>query len=258
MNKLIESAQAAVADIPDGSVIAVGGFGICGTPHDLIAAVLSAGVRDLHLVANNCGLDAAGLGLLLAADRVRKVTCSYVGSNQTFARKILQGEVELELLPQGTLAERLRAAGAGLAAFYTPTGAGTQVSKGGLPELYNASGEIVRTSAAKETRLFEGVEYVLETALKCDFALVRAHRADPAGNLVFRLSARNFNPVCSMAAAATIVEAETVVPLGDLDPDHVHVPGIFVQHVVRAHDEVPPIERVTVRPKEAHSLAAQP
>jgi len=246
-NKIAATAAAAVADIPDGSRIAVGGFGICGTPFELIRALLAAGTSQLHIVANNCGLENLGLGQLLQADRIRKVTCSYVGSNPDFARRILRGEIEIDPTPQGTLAERLRAAGSGLPAFYTPTGAGTNVATGGIPTLYRPDGSIAQVSSSKETRTFGGVECVLETALHCDYALVRAHRGDSAGNLVFRRTAQNFNPVCAMAATVAIAEVEHLVDVGTLDPDGIHLPGIFVDRIVQVVDHSKPIERVTVR-----------
>ncbi|MBB4788236.1 CoA transferase subunit A [Streptomyces rapamycinicus] len=243
MSRGVIGAAAAVADIPDGATVAVGGFGICGTPFELIEALLDHGARDLHIIANNCGIDGEGLGRLLAARRLRRVTCSYIGQNKEFARQVLAGEVEIDLTPQGTLAERLRAGGAGIEAFYTPTGAGTQVSEGGLPLRYAPDGTVAEAGAPKETREFNGRPCVLERALRADFALVRAHTADIAGNLRYRLTARNFNPMAALAGAVTIAEAERIVDA--LDPDQVHTPAIFVQRLTLARRQDKPIEKVT-------------
>ncbi|GAA2399271.1 CoA transferase subunit A [Actinomadura vinacea] len=241
----LTTGDAAIADIPDGATIAVGGFGICGTPFELIDALLDQGARDLHVIANNCGIDGQALGLLLAAGRLRKVTCSFIGQNKEFARQVLAGEIEIDLTPQGTLAERLRAGGAGIAAFYTPTGAGTQVSEGGLPLRYAPDGSVAEVSEPKETRDFDGRPHVLERALRADFALVRAHQADRAGNLRYRLTARNFNPLAAMAGAVTIAETENLVD--GLDPDQVHTPGIFVQRLTTAQRPDKPVEKITTR-----------
>jgi 3-oxoacid CoA-transferase subunit A len=236
MDKVVPSAAEAVADIPDGASLAVGGFGLCGIPSVLIAALLDAGTTDLEAVSNNCGVDDWGLGLLLRAKRIRRMVSSYVGENKEFERQYLQGELEVELTPQGTLAERLRAGGAGIAAFFTATGVGTQVADGGLPWRYAADGSVAIASPAKETREFnlsgQPRGYVLEAALAPDFGLVRALRGDRHGNLVFHESARNFNPLCAMAGRITIAEVEELVEPGDLDPDGVHLPGIYVQRVV--------------------------
>ncbi len=237
------TAADAVADIPDGARVAVGGFGICGTPFELIEALLDHGARDLHVIANNCGIDGEGLGRLLAARRIRRITCSYIGQNKEFARQVLAGEVEIDLTPQGTLAERLRAGGAGIEAFYTPTGAGTQVSEGGLPLRYAADGSVAQTSEPKETQEFGGRRCVLERALRADFALVRAHAADTRGNLRYRLTARNFNPVVALAGAVTIAEAEQVVDA--IGPDEVHTPAIFVQRLTLARRQDKPLEKTT-------------
>jgi 3-oxoacid CoA-transferase subunit A len=236
MDKVVPSAAEAVADIPDGASLAVGGFGLCGIPSVLIAALLDAGTTDLEAVSNNCGVDDWGLGLLLRAKRIRRMVSSYVGENKEFERQYLHGELEVELTPQGTLAERLRAGGAGIAAFFTATGVGTQVADGGLPWRYAADGSVAIASPAKETREFnlsgQPRGYVLEAALAPDFGLVRALRGDRHGNLVFHESARNFNPLCAMAGRITIAEVEELVEPGDLDPDGVHLPGIYVQRVV--------------------------
>jgi len=233
VDKTVASAAAAVADIPDGARLAVGGFGLCGIPSALIAALLDAGTTDLDVVSNNCGVDGWGLGLLLAQRRIRRMTSSYVGENKEFERQFLSGELEVELTPQGTLAERLRAGGSGIPGFYTPAGVGTQVADGGLPWRYDGSGGVAVASPAKETREFDGRDYVLERGITADFALVRATVADTMGNAVFHESTRNFNPLAAMAGRTTIVEAELVVSPGQIDPADVHLPGIFVQRVLR-------------------------
>ena len=255
MDKVVRSAADAVADIGDGASLAVGGFGLCGIPSVLIEAVLEHGASDLEVVSNNCGVDGWGLGRLLAAKRIRRMVSSYVGENKEFARQYLEGELELELTPQGTLAERLRAGGSGIPAFYTATGVGTQVADGGLPWRYDANGQVVVASPVKETRTFRTAEgekpFVLEHAIVCDFGLVRAWRGDRHGNLVYRDSARNFNPLAAMAGRVTIAEVEELVQPGDLDPNHVHTPGVFVHRVVpltREQAADKRIEKVTVRP----------
>lgn len=236
MDKVFDSASAAVADIPDGARLTVGGFGLCGIPSVLIEALLEAGSRDLEVVSNNAGVDDWGLGRLLGAGRLRRVVASYVGENKEFARQYLEGELEVELTPQGTLAERMRAGGSGIAAFYTRTGIGTQVADGGLPWKYDATGGVSVTSPAKPTRMFatdDGMqEFVLEEAILSDFGLVRAWRGDRHGNLVFSKSARNFNPLAAMAGRITIAEVEQLVEPGDLDPDQIHLPGAYVHRVV--------------------------
>jgi 3-oxoacid CoA-transferase subunit A len=259
MDKRVGSAAEAVADIPSGASVAVGGFGLNGVPIELIRAMLARDVRELEVVSNNCGVDGWGLGLLLAEGRIRRVIGSYVGENKEFARQYLGGEVEVELNPQGTLAERLRAAGTGIPGFYTPAGVGTMIADGGLPWRYDAEGNVIATSPAKEVREFEVTladgrkvrkPHVLETALDIDVALVRAAKGDRHGNLVFHETARNFNPLCAMAGRLTIAEVEELVEPGDLDPDTVHLPGIYVQRVVAlTPDQVADkrIERRTVR-----------
>ncbi|HEY3438389.1 MAG TPA: CoA transferase subunit A [Actinotalea sp.] len=236
MDKVVRSAVEAVADIPDGATLAVGGFGLCGIPSVLIRALLDRGARDLEVVSNNCGVDDWGLGLLLQEHRVRRVIASYVGENKEFARQFLAGELEVELTPQGTLAERLRAGGSGIAAFYTATGVGTQVADGGLPWRYDPDGGVAVASPAKPVERFtvRGTErdFVREEAITADFALVRAAVGDRAGNLVFHASARNFNPLCAAAGQVAIAEVERLVPVGELDPDAIHLPGIFVDRVV--------------------------
>ncbi|MFE6775057.1 CoA transferase subunit A [Streptomyces sp. NPDC057702] len=247
MDKVRATAADAVADLTDNASLAVGGFGLSGVPNVLIDAVHARGVRGLSVVSNNCGVDGGGLGVLLAAGRIARVTGSYIGDNREFARQYLSGELEVELVPQGTLAERLRAGGCGIPAFYTPAGVGTQVADGGLPWRYAppadadaadpGAREVAVVSPAKEVRAFDGGAYVLERGITTDFALVRAARGDRHGNLVFHRAARNFNPLAAMAGRITIAEVEELVEPGTLDPDAVHVPGVFVQRVVELTPE---------------------
>ncbi len=264
MDKVVRSPQEAVADIGDGASLAVGGFGLCGIPSVLIAAVHEQGASDLEVFSNNCGVDGWGLGVLLGAGRIRRVVASYVGENKEFARQYLAGELEVELTPQGTLAERLRAGGSGIPAFYTATGVGTQVAEGGLPWRYDSEGDVVLASPPKPTATFavrgEEHEYVLEQAIHADFALVRAWKGDRHGNLVFRDSARNFNPLCAMAGGVTVAEVEHLVEPGELDPDQVHLPGVFVQRVVALTPEQAAekrIEKRTVRPRPQADLTEE-
>ena len=231
MDKVVGATEA-VAGIADGASIAVGGFGLSGIPWILVEALLEQGAGGLTVVSNNCGVDGAGLGLLLAAHRIDRVIASYVGENKEFARQYLAGELQVELTPQGTLAERLRAGGAGIGAFYTPTGVGTQVADGGLPWRYHPDGTVALASPPKEVRTFLGREMVLEEGIVTDVALVRAAVADRHGNAVFHAAARNFNPLAAMAGRFTVLEAERVVEAGEIHPDDVHLPGIFVQQVV--------------------------
>ncbi|MFE5592457.1 CoA transferase subunit A [Streptomyces sp. NPDC056549] len=250
MDKVVASAAEAVADIEDGASLAVGGFGLSGVPDVLIRALHAHGPGDLSVVSNNCGVDGGGLGILLAAGRIGRVTGSYIGDNKEFARRYLGGALELELTPQGTLAERLRAGGCGIPAFFTPAGVGTQAADGGLPWRYAEDGTVAVASPPKETRVYDGRPYVLEHGITTDFALVRAARGDRHGNLVFARAARNFNPLAAMAGRITIAEVEELVEPGDLDPDQVHLPGVFVQRVLpltpaQAADKG--IERRTVR-----------
>ncbi|HET7349455.1 MAG TPA: CoA transferase subunit A [Marmoricola sp.] len=252
MDKVVASAAEAVADIPDGATLAVGGFGLCGIPSVLIDALLQAGTTDLEAVSNNCGVDDWGLGRLLAEKRIRRMVASYVGENKEFARQYLHGELEVELTPQGTLAERLRAGGSGIPAFFTATGGGTQVAEGGLPWRYDSEGNVVVASPPKETRDFGGREYVLEEAIVADFGLVRAWKGDRHGNLVYRDSARNFNPLAAMSGRVTIAEVEHLVEPGELDAGEVHTPGVYVQRVVALTPEQAAdkrIEKRTVRPR---------
>jgi len=248
MNKVFATCAEAVADIPSGASLAVGGFGLNGIPHNLIRALLEQGATDLVTVSNNCGVDGWGLGVLLDNKRIRRTTGSYVGENKEFERQYLSGELEVELVPQGTLAERLRAGGCGIPAFYTPAGVGTLVADGGLPWRHTADGGVAVASPKKETRLFNGLEYVLEEGIVCDFALIRASIGDTQGNMIFHKATRNFNPLCAMAGKITIAEVETLVEPGEIDPEDVHLPGIFVQRIVQVGDKGKRIERVTTRP----------
>jgi 3-oxoacid CoA-transferase subunit A len=251
IDKVVSSPAEAVADIAAGASLAVGGFGLCGVPQALIQALYDAGTDNLSVVSNNCGVDEWGLGILLYAKRIARMTSSYVGENKEFARQYLAGELEVELTPQGTLAERLRAGGSGIPAFFTATGVGTQIAEGGLPWRYAADGSVALSSPPKETRMFGDRNFVLEDAITTDFGLVHALVGDRHGNLVFHESARNFNPLCAMAGRITIAEVEQVVGPGDLDPDRVHLPGVFVQRVVHVPDGEKRIERRTVRAKGA-------
>jgi 3-oxoacid CoA-transferase subunit A len=250
MDKVLKNAADAVADIKDGVSIAVGGFGLVGIPSVLIQALLKQGAENLTVVSNNCGVDGVGLGLLLEARRIKRVIASYVGENHEFARQFLAGELEVELTPQGTLAEKLRAGGAGIPAFYTPAGVGTLVSDGGLPYRYASDGSVTLASKLKEVRTFNGSEYVLEESITTDFALIHAHTVDRHGNCVFNLSARNFNPIAAMAGRITIVEAEHVVEAGEINPADIHLPGVYVQRVIAltpAEVADKRIEKLTVR-----------
>ena len=250
MGKVFSSAAEAVADIPDGATLAVGGFGLCGNPMEQIRALYDAGTSDLRIVSNNCGVDDWGLGLLLFAKRISRMTSSYVGENREFARQYLSGELELELTPQGTLAERLRAGGCAIPAFFTPAGVGTLVAEGGLPWRYASDGSVLVASPPKETRVYDGREYILEEGIACDYGLVHALRGDRYGNLVFNKSARNFNPLCAMSGRITIAEVEELVEPGGIDPDDVHLPGVFVQRIVEVGAGEKRIERVTTRSRE--------
>ncbi len=231
MNKVFDSALAAVADIPDGATIMSGGFGLCGNPENLITSLRERGTRDLTIISNNCGTDWKGLGILLQNKQVKKMISSYVGENKEFERQFLSGELEVELNPQGTLAERIRAGGAGLGGFFTPTGYGTLIAEG------------------KETREIDGTWYVFETPLRADYTIVRAWKADTHGNLVFRKTARNFSPMMATAGRITIAEVEHLVQPGELDPDAIHTPGIYVQRIVQGVNYEKPIEQRTTRPR---------
>ena len=228
MSKVFDSLQDAISDIQDGSTLVVGGFGLCGIPENLILALRDQGSKDLTVVSNNCGVDGWGLGLLLENKQIRKMVASYVGENKTFEAQFLSGEIEVELVPQGTLAERIRAGGAGIPAFYTATGVGTPIEEG------------------KELKEFDGRTYLMERGIVGDYALVKAWKADPYGNLIYRKTSRNFNPLAAMAGKITIAEVEEIVGVGDLEPDYIHTPGIYVQHVLEGATYEKRIERRTV------------
>uniref|UniRef100_A0A914YKX1 3-oxoacid CoA-transferase n=1 Tax=Panagrolaimus superbus TaxID=310955 RepID=A0A914YKX1_9BILA len=243
--KIFESAEAAVKDIPDGSKLLVGGFGICGIPENLIAALAKSGVKDLTCVSNNAGIDNFGLGMLLRTRQIKKMIASYVGENAEFARQYLAGELELEFTPQGTLAERIRAGGAGVPAFYTPTGYGTLIQEGGAPIKYSAEkkAQIEIASSPKETRKFNGINYVLEEAITGDYSLIKAWRADKLGNIQFRLTAGNFNNAMCKASKCTIVEVEEIVDVGTIAPNDVHIPSIYCQRLLKGESYKKPLER---------------
>ncbi len=252
MDKVVASAADAVTGIESGMRLAVGGFGLCGIPAVLIDALLDSGADDLEVVSNNCGVDEWGLGRLLEKRRLRRMISSYVGENKEFARQYLHGELEVELTPQGTLAERMRAGGSGIPAFFTATGVGSQVADGGLPWKYDNQGNVIVASPPKEVRRFGDKDYVLEEAIVADFALVRAWKGDRHGNLVYRDSARNFNPLAAMCGRITLAEVEHLVEPGELDPNQIHTPGVFVQRVVALTPEQAAdkrIEKRTVRPR---------
>lgn len=231
--KVWNSFEEAIVDIKDGDTLAVGGFGLCGIPEKSIAALVQQGTKDLTVISNNCGVDDWGLGLLLANKQIKKMVASYVGENKIFEQQFLSGELEVELTPQGTLAERLRAGGAGIPVFYTATGVGTPIAEG------------------KEVKVFDGKEYILEEGIVADFALVKAWKADKLGNLVYRKTSRNFNPLAAMSGKITIAEVEEIVEVGELDPDHIHTPGVFVQRVLVGENYEKRIERLTVKKGEA-------
>ena len=229
MGKVFDSIQDAIRDIHDGATLVVGGFGLCGIPENLIVALRDQGSKELTVVSNNCGVDGWGLGLLLENKQIKKMVASYVGENKTFEAQYLSGEIEVDLVPQGTLAERIRSGGAGIPAFYTATGVGTPIAEG------------------KEVREFEGRKYIMEKGIVGDFALVKAWKADPFGNLVFRKTSRNFNPLAATAGKTTIVEVEELVGVGELDPDEIHTPGIYVQRIVKGARYEKRIERLMVQ-----------
>ena len=229
MNKVVRDVREAVADVPDGATIMMGGFGLCGIPENLVAAIRDKGVSNLTIISNNAGVDGFGLGLLLENRQIRKMISTYVGENQLFEKLVLSGELEVELVPQGTFAERIRAGGAGVAGFFTPTGYGTLIAEG------------------KETREFDGRMYVLERGLTADFAFVKAWKGDRWGNLVYRKTARNFNPVMATAGRVTIAEVEHLVDVGALEPDSIHTPAIYVQRIFQGKDYSKRIEKRTVR-----------
>lgn len=231
MNKVYQTAEEAIFDIEDGITLMSGGFGLCGNPENLIRALADRGTKELTVISNNCGTDEYGLGILLQSRQIIKMISSYVGENNNFEQQFLNGELEVELTPQGTLAERIRAGGAGIPAFYTPTGYGTLVAEG------------------KETRQFDGQNYVMERALTADFAFVKAWKGDTHGNLIFRATARNFNPMMAAAAKITIAEVEELVEPGELDPDQIHTPGVYVQRIIKGDHYEKWIEQRTTRPR---------
>lgn len=233
MNKVVHNAADALHDVQDGMTLMLGGFGLCGIPENCINALVKKGVKNLTCISNNAGVDDFGIGLMLQRRQVKKMISSYVGENEEFERQMLSGELEVELIPQGTLAERCRAAGAGIPAFFTPAGVGTEVAEG------------------KETRVFNGKTYLLEQAFDADYALVKAWKGDRHGNLIFRKTSRNFNPMMAMAGKITIAEVEELVDAGELDPDQIHVPGIFVQRIFQGSDYEKRIEQRTVRKRQA-------
>jgi 3-oxoacid CoA-transferase subunit A len=233
MNKVCASAAEAIRDIPDGATLMVGGFGLCGIPENLIHALRDKGVKNLTVISNNAGVDDFGLGLLLQTRQIKKMIASYVGENKTFEKQFLDGSLQVDLTPQGTLAERIRAGGAGIGGFYTPTAVGTVMAEG------------------KEVRTFDGRQYVLERPLKADFALVKAWKGDRLGNLVYHLTAQNFNPIMAMAAKVTIAEVEELVDVGELDPNFIHTPNIFVQRIIQGENYEKRIEQRTVRKRGA-------
>lgn len=229
MNKVVENAQQAIAGIQDGMTLMLGGFGLCGIPENCIAALVKAQIKNLTCISNNAGVDDFGIGLMLQQRQVKKMLSSYVGENAEFERQLLTGELEVDLIPQGTLAERIRAGGAGIPGFYTATGYGTEIAEG------------------KEVKLFDGRPYILETALHADFALVKAWKGDVYGNLIFKGTASNFNPMMARAGKITVAEVEELVEPGVLDPHHVHVPGVYVQRIFKGVDYEKRIEQRTVR-----------
>lgn len=256
LDKTVATPAEAVADIPTGASLAVGGFGLSGNPIQLIEALLEQGASELTIASNNCGVDGWGLGILLQARRISKMISSYVGENKEFARQYLEGELEVELVPQGTLAEKLRAGGAGIAGFYTRAGVGTQVAEGGLPMRYDDAGNVTKASSPKEVRAFtpgpaqdqEEAPYVLEESLVMDYALVHAAKGDRHGNLVFNKAARQFSPPAAMSGRICIAQVEQLVEPGELDPDEVHLPGVYVHRIVEVGPDIEkPIEKRTVR-----------
>lgn len=232
MNKVVNNVEEALSGIQDGMTLMVGGFGLCGIPENSIAQLVKMGIKELTCISNNAGVDDFGLGLLLQKKQIKKMISSYVGENDEFERQMLSGELEVDLIPQGSLAERCRAGGAGIPAFYTPAGFGTEVAEG------------------KEVKIFNGKPHILEAALTADYALVKAWKADTAGNLIFKATARNFNPMMAMAGKITIAEVEEIVPIGELDPNFIHTPGIFVQRVFIGDHFEKRIEQRTVRTKK--------
>jgi len=231
MNKVVDNVSEALDGVKDGMTIMLGGFGLCGIPENSIAELVKMGVKDLTCISNNAGVDDFGLGLLLQKKQIKKMISSYVGENEEFERQMLNGELEVDLIPQGSLAERCRAGGAGVPAFYTPAGYGTEIAEG------------------KDVKVFDGKPHILESALHADFAIVKAWKGDTAGNLIFKATARNFNPVMATAGKITIAEVEEIVPAGELDPNFIHTPGIFVQRIFKGNSFEKRIEQRTIRPR---------
>ncbi|CAD7002918.1 unnamed protein product [Ceratitis capitata] len=256
--KIFESAAAAVADIPDGSKILFGGFGVCGIPEKLIDALKTKGVKDITAVSNNGGVEDWGIGLLIQQKQISKMIASYVGENKELVRQYLAGELAIELTPQGTIAEKIRAGGAGIPAFFTPTGYGTLIQKGGAPIKYGNNGKVDIVSRPKPVQTFNGKDYVLEESIFADYAIIKAHKADPYGNLVFNKSARNFNAPMSRAAKTTIVEVEDIVPVGALTPSEIHIPGIYVDRIIKGENYKKRVERLRLRESEENKSKSSP
>jgi 3-oxoacid CoA-transferase subunit A len=229
MNKVVANAKEAIQGIESGMTLMVGGFGLCGIPENAIQALLESGIKNLTIISNNCGVDDFGLGLLLQKNQIKKMISSYVGENKTFEKQFLDGSLEVDLVPQGTLAEKIRAGGAGIPAFFTPTGVGTKIAEG------------------KEEREFDGRKYILETSLRSDFSIIKAWKADKTGNLIYRKTARNFNPMMATAGKITIAEVEEIVEVGELDPDQIHTPGIYIKRIFQGEKFEKRIERRTVK-----------
>jgi len=246
MKKIFTSANESIFDLTSNVSIMSGGFGLCGNPENLLLALMKKKVKSLTIISNNCGTIDHGLGILLKKKQIKKIYASYVGENKEFERQFLTGEVEVELIPQGTLAEKIRSGGAGIPAFYTPTGVGTQVALGGVPMLFNENRDVIKTSKIKEVRKFNNRDFVLEKSLNADFAIIKAYKADSFGNLIFRKTAQNFSSIMCTAAKITIVEAEHIVEIGDLDPDTIHVPGIYVNRIIQGKNYKNFIEQRTV------------
>eukprot|EP01130_Rhizamoeba_saxonica_P005886 TRINITY_DN232_c0_g1_i1.p1 TRINITY_DN232_c0_g1~~TRINITY_DN232_c0_g1_i1.p1 ORF type:complete len:460 (+),score=113.88 TRINITY_DN232_c0_g1_i1:48-1427(+) len=257
-NKIYPSATDAVKDIPNGSKLLVGGFGLCGIPENLISALREKGSKDLVVVSNNCGVDDFGLGILLQNKQIKRMISSYVGENAEFERQYISGELEVELTPQGSLAERIRAGGAGIPAFYTATGVGTYVEEGGMPIKHDSDGNVIIESDPRPSSVFNGRKYVLEESITGDFALIKAYKADTNGNLIFRKTAQNFNSPMATASKVTIAEVEEIVEPGQLGPDEIHLPGIYVQRIVKGPSFEKRIEKRTIKTEKNVSSEKKP
>ena len=247
MKKIFTSIKNAIYDLKDGASIMVGGFGLCGNPENLISALHEKKIKYLTIISNNCGTTKHGLGLLLKTKQIKKIYASYVGENKEFEKQFLEGNLEVELNPQGTLVERIRAGGSGIPAFYTPTGIGTEVALGGIPMLYNTNRQLIKVSKKKEVRIFNKKSFILEKALNADFAIVKAHIADKFGNLILKKTTQNFSLVMCKAAKITIVEAEKIVDIGKLDPNTIHVPGIYINRIIQGTKYKKWIEQCTIK-----------